>query len=426
MRMASIEAQRNVISKYLILVLVVTFLAWLFDAMDLQVLTLVLFPTLHSLTGATAPAVIGRLGGALVGLKLFGWGVGGVVFGVVADRIGRKRTMIISMIIYSVFTGLSALANSWDMLALMQVLAGVGIGAEWSAGAALITETWPEQYRAQAMQIMQTAFAVGYFCAAAFDLWLGGSGWRWVFVGVAVPGLLTAGITALIHEPERWQRLRRDPELQKTVAGTQPLRRIFAPDLRRVTIVGTVVALAMMVGSWGGTTWIPSWIHELLGPVNATRSSTIVSYATMLESGGAVVGYITLIWLTRAIGRRWSYFAFCLGALLSSLYLFTQIHTYQSVLVMMPFYGYFVIGGFGTFAAYLPELFPTIVRATGQGFAWNFARLITGIGPFIGGTLIATLGSYPAASATISMVFVIGLFAIWFGPETRGKALRDV
>src|SRR5258708_30646366 len=145
----------------------------------------------------------------------------------------------------------------------------------------------------------------------------------------------------------------------------------------------------------------------------------------MLLNGGAILGYITLMWLTEAAGRRWSYFIFCAGGLLSSFCLFATIHSYTSLCLFIPIYGYFAVGGFGTFAVYLPELFPTVVRATGQGFCWNIARFFTGFGPLAGGVLVISLGSFPAAIAAMALVFILGLVAIWFVPETKGVPLRD-
>jgi hypothetical protein len=140
---------------------------------------------------------------------------------------------------------------------------------------------------------------------------------------------------------------------------------------------------------------------------------------------GATLGYLTLIWMLEALGRRMSYFIFSLGSLVVSLVLFMTVHQLDGVLWMMPVYGYFVIGAFGTFAAYLPELFPTRVRATGQGFCWNMARALTSIGPLAGSVIVARFGSFPAASAAISLLFIVGMVAIWLGPETKGIPLDD-
>ena len=407
-------------------VLLSAFLGWLFDSMDLNLFTLVLFPSVAELLKTSNPGAIAEVGGYIVGIKLFCWGIGGIVFGVLADRIGRARTMVITVIMYAGFTGLSGLAQSWQQLAILQALAGFGIGGEWSAGAALLAESWPEKHRARAMQVMQMAFAFGFFVAALNNLILGPISWRWVLAAGALPAIVALGIRWFVPEPERWLRVRQHGSVAHMTMA-QTFARIFAPDLRRRTIVGVLISGAMMIGSWGGITLLPSWVQQLVRASGGTPLMGVqtISYVFMLMMIGAVAGYVTLIFITDAIGRRPSYFLFCLGSLLSTSYLFMYVKDLETLKWFVPVYGYFIIGGFGTFAAYLPELFPTRVRASGQGFCWNAARSLTAIGPFIGGVLVGVFGSIPAAALSTAIFFVIGLIAIWFGPETRGIPLTD-
>jgi MFS family permease len=319
-----------------------------------------------------------------------------------------------------VFTGLSATAQNWEQLALFQGLAGLGIGGEWSAGAALLAESLPERLRPRLMIVMQLAFSVGYFLAAIINLAVG-SNWRLVLLWCAVPAVVVVVLRLFVKEPQRWVQT-----IQ--VEGTRKLgslRRLFEPDLRRRTLGGLFSAMTLMVGSFAATTFSPSWIAELLGPGKVAHASTYVSYFAMLLNGGAAVGYLLLIWLTQSIGRRWSYFIFALGSLLTAIGMFSLVHTATGVLVVAPVAGFFMLGGFGVFAVYLPELFPTEVRATGQGLCFNFARIITGAGTLLTGVLVGTLGSYPLAGVLVSLAFAIGLFTIWIGPETRGWRLSD-
>lgn len=394
--------------------------------MDLNLFTLVLFPAVAELTGTTDPGHIAAIGSYVIALKLLFWGIGGIVFGVVADRFGRTRTMVATIIIYSVFTGLSGLAQNWGQLAALQALAGLGIGGEWAAGAALVAESWPEKGRARAMQVMQLGFAAGFFLAALDNMLLGSYSWRWVLVAGAAPALIALAIRAFVPESERWQRVHQNERLAGLTA-LETFSAVFAPDTRRRTVVGVLISASMMIGSWGGLTLLPSWIQQLVRAAGSSPGAGVqaISHAFMLMMAGAALGYISLIFLSDAIGRRWSYFLFGFGALFSSLYLFVWITTLSGLMMFMPVYGFTVIGGFGTFAAYLPELFPTRVRATGQGFCWNFARCITAVGPLIGGSLVGTLGSFQAAAASTSVFYLIGMVAIWFGPETRGIALED-
>jgi MFS family permease len=402
------------------------FLGWLFDSMDLNLFTLVLFPSVGQLLQSTDAAQIAKVGGYIVATKLFCWGIGGILFGVVADRIGRARTMVITILIYAAFTGLSGLAQTWPQLAVLQAIAGIGIGGEWAAGAALVAETWPERHRARAMQVMQMAFAFGFFVAALDNLVLGPIGWRWVLAAGALPALVALPIRSFVPEPDRWVRVRHAASAAGSgSSAAATFAAIFAPDLRRRTLVGFLVAASTMIGCWGGLTLLPSWIAQLVRMSGATNGVQAVSYAFMIMMLGAVLGYASLIWLTDAIGRRWSYFLFSAASLVSSFYLFLRVSDLATLQWFMLVYGYFVIGGFGTFATYLPELFPTRVRATGQGFCWNAARSITAIGPLSAAILVGTFGSFPAAAASTTIAYLVGLVAIWFGPETRGVPLDD-
>jgi len=404
-------------------------MGWMFDAMDLQIFTLILFPSVSELIGSANPGLVAYTGGLILAWKLIAWGVGGIAFGVVADRIGRSKTMIITVLIYSIFTGLSGLARDWWQLAALQALAGIGIGGEWAAGAALVAETWPERSRPRALVAMQMSFAFGFFLAALLNLIIGPIGWRWVLAAGAAPALITLFIRQFVPEPKRWLAVRyRDPGVARQGVPDTAARTflaIFAPGIRRRTIVGVLVAVAMMIGAWSTMTLLPTWIHQLLGPGGSAGAVKVTSLCFMLINVGAVFGYLSLIWLTDAIGRRWSYFLIAIGCVATNLCMFTQATTIDELLWFTVAYGFFSIGGFGIFAVYLPELFPTRIRATGQGFCWNTARVFTAAGPFASGMLVAAFGSVPKAAVMLTGIYVVGLISIWFGPETRGMPLQD-
>src|SRR5215813_2652031 len=404
-------------------------LAWMFDAMDLTIFTLVLFPCVSELIGSSDPGSVAYTGGLILAGKLLAWGLGGIVFGVVADRIGRAKTMMITVVIYSAFTGLSGLAESWWQLMLFQALAGIGIGGEWAAGIALVAETWPERSRQRALVAMQMSFAGGFFLAGLLNVFVGPIGWRWVFAAGAAPATMALVIRWLVPEPERWiaARKRRQARLPEgvTETATHTFLAIFAPDVRRRTVVGVLITATMMIGAWGTSTLLPTWIHQLVGTDQAAVAIKITGLCFMLANVGAVFGFLAVMLLVDAVGRRWSYFLVVAGCIVTSVFAFTRIETIEALTWFMPLYGFFAIGGFGTFAAYLPELFPTRIRATGQGFCWNMGRACTAMGPLVAGTLVGVLGSVPTAAVAVTGIYVIGLVAIWFGPETRGLPLED-
>jgi MFS family permease len=334
--------------------------------------------------------------------------------------------MVITVLIYSVFTGASGLAQSWWQLLIFQVLAGVGIGGEWAAGAALVAETWPERTRQRALVAMQMSFAGGFFLAGLLNLLVGPFGWRWVFTAGAAPALVALLVRQFVPEPERWLAARRRSQSQGgSLTAARIFSAIFAPDIRRRTVVAVLIAAAMMIGAWGTSTLLPTWIHQLLGSGRGALAVRTTGICFMLANIGAVFGFLTVMWLVDAVGRRWSYFLIVVGCIGTSLFAFTQISTIEALLWFMPLYGFFAIGGFATFAVYLPELFPTRIRATGQGFCWNTGRAFTAVGPLVSGALVGVFDSVPMAAVAVSTSYLIGLVAIWFGPETRGLPLPD-
>ena len=406
------------------LVLISAFLGWMFDSMDLNIFTLILVPCISELTGATDANEVARIGGLVVGAKLFAWGCGGVFFGVAADRYGRSRVMAITILLYSVFTGLSAFAQTWQQLAVFQALAGLGIGGEWAAGAALVAEYWAPEKRSRAIQIMQMAFAFGFMAAALNNLLLGSLGWRWVLGVGVLPAVLTVFLRRFIPEPEMW-RIENEKGRGVHEGFTTKIAALFSASLRRPTIVGVLIASAAMVGSWGGLTLMPNWIRGIIKAGGIALSPQHVTSVTfMLMMAGAIVGYVCLALVGDQLGRRNSYFIFWSGSLAVSLCMFSFVSGIEQLYLFAPVYGFFVIGGFGTFAAYLPELFPTRVRATGQGFCWNVARILTSIGPLAIGAMLHYFHTFSMVASVLSLFILVGLASIWFGPETSGRRLE--
>lgn len=398
--------------------------------MDLNLFILVMVPAIHELTGATTQAGLARIGGLVVAGKILGWGLGGVVFGVVADRIGRSATLVWTILIYAAFTALSGLATSWPWLAACQFVAGLGIGGEWAAGAALVAETWPDRSRARALQVMQMAYPFGLFLAGGIAIVLGPLGWRLVLVAGIVPVLAAMFVRQTVPEPDRWQDARRQARERAAAGGPSDtaaatFAAIFAPAMRKNTLVGVVVALSLMTGTWAAFTLLPGWIAQLLGPAGAAQVAGTVGKSFILMNLGTLVGFLALMVLVDRIGRRWCFFLFCAGLLATILWVFRPQTTLGELQRMLPVLGFCFGGGFGTIAVYLPELFPTAIRATGQGFCYNMSRLLTAPGPLIAGILVGTFGSIPRACAAVALSLTIGMVAIWFGTETKGRPLPE-
>jgi MFS family permease len=392
------------------------FLGYVFDCMDLNIFTLILVPSMRELLQTADRDLVQQAGSVVIAVKLICWGVGGVLFGIIADRFGRARTLVVTILIYAVFTGLSGLARSWEELIGLQGIAAFGIGGEWAVGAALVAEAVPDQKRDGAMGFIQSSFAIGFLMAAVVNWILGPYSWRWVLAFGSLPALWVLSLRRRVPESERWLSVRTQKQ------GS--MGEVFEPRLQRSTIVGIIIAAAMMIGSWGGITLLPNWIRELLGkngdPVKIT------SLAFMLMMGAGILGYAAVVWGGKIMGRRPLYFLCSLGGLLASLYMFLVIKNLDELLWFAPVYGFFVMGGFAIFGLYLPELFPTRVRATGQGICYNVSRAMTAIGPLAVAYFgLATFGSLPHAAATTAIAYVVGLIAIWLGPETWRKPLAD-
>ncbi|MEX3786501.1 MFS transporter [Paraburkholderia sp. BR14374] len=412
------EAGRSVVGRAAWVVLGSAFVGWMFDAMDLYLFTMVMVPALSDLLGSSQGNAV-QIGSLIVGAKLLCWGVGGILFGVLADRIGRTRVMFCTMLIYSVFTAASAFAQDWHQLLLLQMLAGFGIGGEWAAGAALVVETWPERHRAKAVLVMQAANVVGLIVASALAIVLSWAGWRWVLGVGAVPAVASLGLRLVTPESARWKHSHADA-IRRTGPKFGSISEIFGAPLRGRTVAGSLVAAAMMIGSWGASILFPTLLRDFFPSAGNAEFTRQTGIAFMANNAGAVLGFMStlvLVSLVPRISRRAVYAAFCAGAWISMIALFSAAKTLATFRFAMFGFGFFALGGFGIVALYLTELFPLHVRATGQGFTWNVARLFTALGPLFVSSASATLG-FRTVGIAIATAFGIGLVAIFFGPET--------
>jgi MFS family permease len=411
------------------LVLLVAWLAWMFDAMDSTIYALVLQPALHELLrapggGPVTGEVIGWYGGIIFSIFLIGWAIGGVLFGLLADRFGRTRALVLSILVYALFTGLAAWSQTWWQLALFRFLTAFGIGGEWAAGAALVAEVWPEDKRIKAAGVLQSAWAAGFLLAAILNLMLRNSGWRPIFMVGVAPALVALLVFKSVKEPERWVRAR---AAEQPAVGARRLKlaELFAPGLVRGTLVGSGLAFVAVFGLWGATNWTPTLIRELpeLRDLDAAAITTRVSYATMLLNVGALAGYLSFGPLAERMGRRRAFALMCAGSLVMLPVTFLTPRSYDQVLLLLPLLGFFNNGIFSGFPIYLPELYPTRIRATGAGFCFNIGRVLASAGPFVTGYLVTALGSFGRAASAVALIYLVGLLILPFAPETKGKPL---
>jgi len=411
------------VTPYQWLVLLVAWLGWVFDAMDATIYAIVLHPALHDLldagSGPPPTEQIGWYGGIIFSIFLVGWAIGGITFGILADRFGRTKVLIATIIIYAVFTGAAALAETWWHLALSRFLTALGIGGEWAAGAAIVAETWPEDKRAKAAGVLQSAWAVGFFLAASFNLILKDYGWRMLFLIGILPAFVALLVRWWVKEPERWARAHEQPPA--------PLSAIFEGNLRRATLVGSALAFVAVFGLWGSTNWAPTLVRELpdIKGADTATLAKYVSYAIMALNAGAIFGYLGFGPLADRFGRRPVFAFMCLGSLFMLPITYLAPSTYAGVLILLPILGFFNNGIFSGFPIYLPELYPTRLRATGAGFCFNAGRVLASASPFLTGWLVTTLGTFGRAASTVALIYLLGLAVLFFAPETRGQRLPD-
>ena len=357
-----------------------------------------------------------RMSGVLLALPLAASAVGGVLFGWVADRLGRTRALMASILIYSVATAACGLVTSIGQLAAARLVVGLGMGGEWATGAALVAETWPAEHRGKALGLMQSAWAVGYAAAAALNaVVLPAFGWRAVFLAGLLPAMVTLWIRHSVEESPLWLAVPRR-------AGGAALVEVLAGRGARLTWTVAAMNAATMFAWWGLFSWIPSFLGRPLEQGGAGLSLLRSSTWIVLMQVGMWLGYVSFGFIADRMGRKRTYVTYLVvAAVLVPLYA-TSRHPVM-LLALGPIVAFFGTGYFSGFGALTAEIFPTRVRATAQGLTYNLGRGISATAPFIVGALAAVYG-LGAALIVTSLAFVVAAILWRWIPETSGRALR--
>lgn len=430
------------LSRYQWTVLFAAWLGWGFDIFDGILFNYVApncVPTLLGLAIGSPEAKHATLfwTGLLTSLLLVGWAIGGVVFGWVADRIGRTRTLLLTMLLYALGTAACALApNIWVLMAF-RFIASLGIGGEWAAGASMVTEVMPENRRVEAGALLYTSAPFGLFLATFVNLQIAGVwfkdapeiSWRYVFLCGLLPAVVAFAVRLFVKEPERWQKAAQQ-------APPPRIRELFGPDFRRFTLSGFLMALVALLAWWSCNAFIPVVATGLAQSAAQTQSLdksgtlALVEHwkfiATVCFNLGGLIGTLLTIPAAKHLGRKSMfalYYALSAAAILATFGLdlapMTRLYLYFAV-------GLTVFGVFGSFTYYLPELFPTRLRGTGSGFCYNIGRLLAAAGPFLVGAVAAR-----GTGTVLDVLFWVGflpLLGLLFMPwviETRGRTLAD-
>ncbi len=419
--------------------LAASWLGWMFDGYENYALILVMALAVRQLLAPERLPKASVFMGGLLAVTLLGWAVGGVAAGVLADYIGRKRMLMISILWYAVFAGLTALSPNYWFLLIFRFLTGLGLGAEWGPGTAIVAEFWPPSSRGRAASALHAAVGVGFLLASGIWLLLnplGPSSWRYMFVIGILPAFLVLYVRRWVHDPALWvaadirrREARKRLEMGVVSEGDRELaqftitRVLSDPELRRRVGLLLLMSLSTVVGWWSVSTWIPQYAAQLA--TNAgQRSQHWASLAGLTYNAGNIAGYLVLGWLADTFGRKPTIWLYYLGALGLSLSFFLLVHDMRALLLMAAANGFFTSGQYAWMTIYLPELFPTRVRGSAMCLVFDGSRSIAAFGPLMAGWLISSFGGIGTAAAMMSLVYVVGLVVTPFaGPETKGKPL---
>lgn len=436
------------LNRYQWFVLTVASLGWAFDTMAQQLFNIARVPAIRDLLGAQpgdaamARAVSEQAGYATM-IFMIGWAVGGVMFGILGDRLGRAKTMIMTILLYSVFTGLSVFAvGIWDFN-VYRFLCGLGVGGQFAVGVALVAETMPERARPYTLGMVQALASVGNMMAALTGIVLGQmeqsglivGAWRYTFAAGALPAPLALVVFKKLKEPEQWLKARAEKKKMGSFGD------LFTDARwRRNSVVGMLLAFAGVVGLWG----IGFFSFDLLRPVLenafraqgldgaelAGRTTTWIGITSLLQNLGAFFGIYAFTYLTHYTGRKKAFAVAFVAAMGMTAFTFWRLRDFSDIFWMIPLMGFAQLSLFGGYSIYLPELFPTRLRSTGTSFCYNVGRFVAALGPMTLGLLTSRVyAGYEDpmryAGATMCLVFLVGLAALPFAPETKGKPLPE-
>lgn len=401
--------------------LVAAFLGWMFDGMEMGIFPLVARPALQQMQVAAHIADEGfvqRWMGLVTACFLLGAAAGGLVFGWLGDRIGRVRAMSASILCYSLLTGACYFAAEPWHLAVFRFLAALGMGGEWALGVALVMEVWPETRRPWLAGAIGASANLGYCLIALIGMFfpIKGDSWRWVMLVGAVPALLTFFIRLFVPESARW-------EASVASSTVNPLREVFAPALRNRTLLAILFASIPLIVTWGIVQWIPLWADQLTGGKQPVVKAQVQFAQSLGAAFGAGVAPLVGAW----IGRRPAYCLLCVSSLAICTWLFRGFSSFDGgFLAACGLVGMSTAAFYGWLPLYLPELFPTRARATGQGLAFNFGRILAAVGAWKMPVVMALFDrSYSKAGAAIVLIYLVGAAVIWLAPETKGKPLPE-
>ncbi|MCB1234414.1 MAG: MFS transporter [Verrucomicrobiae bacterium] len=430
-------------------------MAWLFDCLDQQIFNLFRQAALQNLMPeGTDGSVIKTYGGYATSIFVAGWATGGLIFGSLGDKYGRAKMLTLTVLLYSVFTGLSALSTGWLDFALYRFVTGLGVGGVFGLAVALVADSLPEHSRTGALGLLQALSALGNIAAGLISMWIGkmitsgglnpATAWKMAFLVGAIPAFLCVFIQMRLKEPEKW--VKAHAASRAAGKGMGSYRSLLGEARwRHPALLGMLLCISGVIGLWG----IGFFSFELVGDVisqslraKGTPDTEIAGAAAkwkgingIIQNTGAFFGMMSFAWLAQKVGRKPTFAISYLGALAATWGFFSLFGGVKDVW-MSGVMGFFQLALFGGFAIYLPELFPTRLRSTGTSFCYNVGRFLAASGPFTMGKVQAALAqgaespeaklaAFRQTCQWMSLIFLVGLVALAFLPETKGKPLPE-
>jgi MFS family permease len=438
-------------------------LAWLFDCLDQQLFILFRDSALKSLLDEGQD--VKKFGGYATSIFVAGWATGGLIFGSVGDRIGRAKTLTITVLLYSLFTGLSALSTSWLDFAIYRFVTGLGVGGVFGLAVALIADTLPDRARPGALGLLQALSAVGNITAGLISMGMGSlikaktvdpaTAWKYAFLIGAIPAFLCVFIQLRLREPDKWVKAKQEGKAAGVKFGSYTAL-LGAGRWRKPALLGMSLCIVGVIGLWGIGFFAPELVGDVISQslrAKGLDENEVSSQATyykgvnsIIQNLGAFAGMLAFSFFAQRAGRKPAFVVAFIGAFAATVFYFRSFNGIEH-LWMSSVMGFFQLALFAGFAIYLPELFPTSLRSTGTSFCYNVGRFLAATGPFTLGILqerlkVSALANLPEtadaaakavvkidafrdASTWVSFVFILGLVVVFFLPETKGRPMPE-
>jgi MFS family permease len=409
------------------------YLGWMFDGYETFATVLVAAFIVNDLVGPGESAAHPMYVGGILAATLVAWAVGGLLSGVLADRFGRRRVMMVSILWYAIFAGLTALAPSYALLIILRFITGIGMGAEWGGGSSLVAELAAPEKRGRRIALLQSGFGVGFIIATG--LWQvinnGNPGdWRWMYVIGIAPALLTVFIRRNVEDSETWQAA--DEARREAAAGSElkksTIKQVWDdPAMRKRVLVLIACAFGSMLGWWAVSTLIPQYAaSQMMGKVGDLPGS--ITLVVLSYNVAGVLGYLTMGWAADKIGRKPTMALYFAASVVMTILLFTIPDSKGSLMFFAFINGFFTLGQMTWLALYPSEVFPTNVRATGMTLVFNVVRFPVAAGALLTSQLITAFNGIDTAALVMGCVaYGFGLLVVPFiGPETRARKLPEV